>query len=150
MRACYYALVMLAFAFLATAAHAETIEINGDYGGILVAYQAKWEKLAKEGADVRISGPCVSACTALVGYFPRDKVCVTPTASMGFHQAIPAFVTPELWKNYPNDFRIWIIKNGGLTYTLMWLQAPEIYKFFRKCDDPTKPGAKTAANPIHG
>lgn len=132
----WQAVLIFALVFLTSPARAETIEIKGDYGGILVIYQAKWEKLAKSGADIRISGPCVSACTALVGYIPRERICVTPTASMGFHQAIPAFVTPDLWKNYPNDIRIWIVKNGGLTYTLMWLQAPEIYKYFNKCDSP--------------
>jgi hypothetical protein len=153
----WHAVFVFMVAIAASAARAETVEINGDYGGVLVVYQAKWEKLAKEGAEVRISGPCVSACTALVGYFPRDKVCATPTASMGFHQAIPAFVTPDLWKNYPDDFRDWITKKGGLTYTLMWLQPPEIYKFIHQCDKPfkpfkpaTKPGEKTAAKIVHG
>ena len=130
----WQALLIVILALTASAARAETVEINGDYGGLLVLYQAKWEKLAKEGASIRIAGPCVSACTALVGYFSRDRICVTPKGSMGFHLAIPAFITPDLWKNYPPDIQAWITKNGGLSYSLMWLQAPDIYKFFRKCD----------------
>ena len=128
--------VVLALA-AASAARAETIEITGDWGGLLVAYQAKWKSLAEQGASVRIAGPCVSACTVLAGYIPRDRICATPKGSMGFHLAIPSFITPDLWKDYPADIQNWITKKGGLSYTLMWLQAPEIYKFFRRCDPTT-------------
>jgi hypothetical protein len=128
------ALLVLIFALAASSARAEESEIKGDYGGILALYQAKWSKLAEQHTSIRISGPCVSACTALVGYIPRENICVTPSASLGFHLAIPAFVTPDLWKDYPPDIQAWITKNGGLSYQLMWLQAPEIYHFFRKCD----------------
>ncbi len=118
-------------------ARAETVEIAGDYGGFLVAYEAKWKKLASEHANVRIAGPCVSACTVLAGYIPREDICVTPKGSMGFHMAFPPFVTPDLWKDYPGDIQGWITKQGGLTYSLLWLQAPEIYKFFKKCPQGT-------------
>jgi hypothetical protein len=122
-------LVLLASA----TAHAETVVIKSDYGGLLVAYEMKWQKLAAEGANVRIAGPCLSACTALVGYFPRKRICVTPEASFGFHQAFPPFITPQLWKDYPPDIQKWITDKGGLTYQVMWLQAPDIFKFFQKC-----------------
>jgi hypothetical protein len=118
-------------------ARAETVEISGDYGGFLVAYEAKWKKLASEHAKVRISGPCVSACTILAGYIPREDICVTPNGSFGFHLAIPAFVTPTLWKDYPPDIQAWITRKGGLTLQLLWLQAPEIYRFFHRCDRKT-------------
>jgi hypothetical protein len=125
-------LVILLF-FTATSARAETVEITGDWGGFLVSYQAKWKKLAEQGATVRIEGPCVSACTVLAGYIPRKDICVTPNGSMGFHLAIPSFITPDLWKDYPPDIQDWITMSGGLSYKLLWLQAPEIYHFFKKC-----------------
>jgi hypothetical protein len=118
-------------------ARAETVEITGDWGGFLVAYQAKWKSLAAKNVNVKISGPCVSACTVVAGYVPRQNICVTAKGAMGFHLAIPAFVTPDLWKDYPADIQAWITQKGGLTYTLIWLQAPEIYKFFRRCDPTT-------------
>jgi len=130
----WQALLIVILALTASAARAEEAEINGDYGGFLALYQAKWSKLAEQGGSVRIAGPCVSACTALVGYLPRENICVTPNASLGFHLAIPAFVTPDLWKDYPPDIQTWITQNGGLSYRLLWLQAPDIYKFFHKCD----------------
>jgi hypothetical protein len=113
------------------------VEISGDYGGFMVAYEAKWKKLASEHVDVRISGPCVSACTVLAGYIPRENICVTPNGSLGFHLAIPYFVTPTLWKDYPPDIQAWITQKGGLSYQLLWLQAPDIYRFFKKCERGT-------------
>lgn len=134
----WQALVMVSLSLTASslttsAARAETVEVAGDYGGFLVAYEAKWKKLADEHATVRIAGPCVSACTVLAGYIPRDNICATPKGSLGFHLAFPYFVTPSLWKDYPPDIQAWITKNGGLTYSLMWLQAPEIYHYFKRC-----------------
>lgn len=130
------ALFVFALSLVAGIARAETVDIKGDWGGFLVAYEAKWKKLAKEGATIRISGPCVSACTVVAGFVPRKDICVTPQGSMGFHKAIPDFITPTLWKDYPPDIQDWITKKGGLSYSLMWLQAPEIYKYFRRCDRP--------------
>jgi hypothetical protein len=34
---------------------------------------------------------------------------------------------------YPDDIREWIDDHGGLTYEVLWLQAPELFKFFQKC-----------------
>jgi len=31
--------------------------------------------------------------------------------------------------------RAWIDQHGGLTYQLLWLQAPALYKFFHKCQE---------------
>jgi len=127
------ALAAVFLCLTASISHAETVEVAGDYGGFLVAYEAKWKKLATEHATVRIAGPCVSACTVVAGFVPREDICVTPKGSLGFHLAFPYFVTPSLWKDYPPDIQAWITQKGGLTYSLLWMQAPEIYKFFKKC-----------------
>ncbi|HUI11942.1 MAG TPA: hypothetical protein VL048_00575 [Xanthobacteraceae bacterium] len=129
----WQALVLVVLTLTVSAVRAETVEVAGDYGGFLVAYEAKWKKLADENANVRIAGPCVSACTVLAGYIPRDKICATPKGSLGFHLAFPYFITPTLWKDYPPDIQAWITKKGGLSYSLMWMQAPEIYHFFKRC-----------------
>lgn len=115
-------------------ASAETIEVSNDLGGFVTLYQARWEKLASQNVDVRVSGRCTSACTILLGYIPRQHICVTPTGSFGFHSATMQFATDILWKVYPEDIRAWITQHGGLTFFhIMWLQAPETYHFFRKC-----------------
>ena len=118
---------------VASAARAETIEISDDKGGFVTLYQQKWEKLAAQKDNVRITGICASACTLLTGYFPRKDICVTPNAALGFHAGTFPFVTDTLLKIYPDDIRKWIDQHGGLTFQLIWLQRPEIYKFFHKC-----------------
>ena len=114
-------------------ARAETVEITGDYGGLVYWYQLKWEKLASRGVDVRIVGPCLSACTVLVGYIPRERICVTSNGSLGFHMATENSVTYRLLTIYPPDIRSWIDQHGGLSWNILWLQAPALYRFFRRC-----------------
>ncbi len=78
--------LLVAILSLATSvASAETIEINNDRGGFLFIYRMKWEKLALQRVNVKIAGPCLSACTILLGYIPRRDVCATSNASLGFH-----------------------------------------------------------------
>lgn len=130
-RQCLLALILT---FIPTLASAETVEVSDDLGGFVFLYQARWEKLAAKNVNVRVSGRCTSACTVLVGYIPRQNICVTPTGSFGFHSATMQFATDALWKIYPEDIRNWITQHGGLTFLhIMWLQAPETYRFFRKC-----------------
>jgi len=126
--------MLTAILILATPlARAETIDIGGDHGGFVYLYQQKWEKLAAQKVNVRIVGICASACTLLTGYLPRKDICVTPDAALGFHAGTFPFVTDTLLRIYPEDIRKWIDAHGGLTFQLIWLQRPEIYKFFRKC-----------------
>ena len=117
----------------ASAARAETIDVSDFQGGLLSTYQTQWSTLAARGVKVRIVGPCVSACTILVGYIPRNNICVMPNAYLGFHWATTDFHTQEMWSFYPPDIRQWISQRGGLTSQMLWLQAPSIYRYFRKC-----------------
>jgi hypothetical protein len=133
MRAWQHALAII-LSLVTSAASAETIEINNDRGGFVFVYQARWEKLAIQGVNVRISGPCLSACTVVLGYIPRRDICVTPNASFGFHLATMQYATDQLWKAYPEDIRAWINQHGGLAFfKILWMQVPDIYRFFRKC-----------------
>jgi hypothetical protein len=126
-------IAILALVTSVATAKAQTVDITDEHGGLLVLYQQRWEKLAAQGVHVRVVGPCVSACTVLIGYIPRDNICVMPNAAFGFHWATVQFATAELWKTYPLDIRGWINTHGGLTEQLIWLQAPDIYQYFNKC-----------------
>jgi hypothetical protein len=127
-------------AFATSVARAETIvNVSDDHGGLLFAYQLQWAGLATQKVSVRIAGPCVSACTVLLGYIPRENICVTPNASLGFHLATMQFATDALWRAYPQDIRAWIEKNGGLTYQVIYLHAPAIYRFLQKCRVGARP-----------
>jgi hypothetical protein len=114
-------------------ANAKTVQIFDDRGGLVIAYQMQWAMLAPQRVNVQIAGPCVSACTILLGYIPRERICVSSRASLGFHLATPDFVTQDLLRAYPLDIRLWIAQHGGLTDQIIWLQAPDIYGYFRKC-----------------
>jgi hypothetical protein len=61
------------------------------------------------------------------GIVPMNKICVTPRASIGFHQAYydkaytfglkitSAEGTSDLMSYYPQPVKAWIARNGGLT-----------------------------------
>src|SRR5262245_56185371 len=72
--------------FLATAAYAE-LRITRDTGGYVEHYRTRYERVRDSGERVIIDGVCNSACTMVLGIVPRHRICVTPRASLGFHQA---------------------------------------------------------------
>jgi hypothetical protein len=112
---------------------AETIDVYDDHGGIVSEYNERWAELAARGVDVRIIGPCQSACTVLLAHIPRNRICVTQQAAFGFHLAKHANSTAMLWAGYDEGIRSWINAHGGLTADFKWMRAPDIYRFFRKC-----------------
>jgi hypothetical protein len=116
-------------------ARAETIEISDDTGGSLADYTARWAAHRRDGVRVRIAGPCNSECTMLLGQIPRDRICVTPEASLGFRRADLSATTAALWKSYPTDIKLWITEHGGLTQDVSWMRAPDVYRYFNKCTD---------------
>jgi hypothetical protein len=118
---------------LAAPALAETIDVYDNHGGSVVQYNARWAGLAARGVDVRIVGPCQSACTILLGHIPRSKICVTSAARFGFHLARRQDATQMLWSAYQADIRAWIDAHGGLKKDFVWMGAPDIYRYFKRC-----------------
>jgi hypothetical protein len=112
--------------FTVTPARAD-LHITGDHGGYVEEYKAKYERIRDRHERVIIDGICNSACTLVFGIVPLNKICVTPRASVGFHQAYydKAFTfgikvtsvegTADLMSYYPDTVRDWIRRNGGLT-----------------------------------
>lgn len=129
----WHAILASFLLFAPPVAKAKTIQIVDDRGGLVIAYQMQWAMLGPQGVNVQIKGPCVSACTILLGYVPRERICVSAGASLGFHLANPDFVTEDLLRAYPLDIRLWIAQHGGLTHQIIWLQTPDIYGYFRRC-----------------
>jgi hypothetical protein len=115
------------------AASAETIDVSDNHGGRVAVYDARWAGLAARGVNVRIVGPCQSACTVLLGHIPRSRICVTPAASFGFHRARLPQATATLWAAYQGDIRAWINQRGGLTDQFIWMRAPDTYRHFKRC-----------------
>ena len=63
------------------------VRITNDPGGEVSAYIQKFQEMRASGERIVIDGPCLSACTLLTGLMPRDHVCVTSRAVLGFHAA---------------------------------------------------------------
>jgi hypothetical protein len=118
---------------LSGAVSAETIEVSDNHGGHVADYDSRWAELAARGVDVKIVGPCQSACTVLLGHIPRNKICVTQNASFGFHLANRASAAATLQSAYGSDIQGWIAAHGGLTRDFIWMRSPDIYRYFKKC-----------------
>jgi hypothetical protein len=131
----------------ATAARAD-LRITRDTGGYVEAYRAKYEQLRDRGGRVIIDGVCNSACTMVLGIVPRDRICVTPRASLGFHQAyydtdITFGIkvasdegTSELMSYYPTELKDWLKRRGGLTTEMKRLKnGAELWKIANPCPD---------------
>jgi hypothetical protein len=119
--------------FPAAPARAETIDVSDSHGGSVAQYNARWAEFARQGVNVRIVGPCQSACTVLLGHIPHGRICVTSQASFGFHLARRADATATLQSAYSPGITAWINAHGGLTHEFIWMRAPDTYRYFRKC-----------------
>ncbi len=128
---------------LATSAHA-TVRINEDMGGRIHDYIEKFVDIRKSGERIEIDGPCLSACTLVLGIVPQNRVCVTGRAILGFHSArwIEANGQPGeqsevgtqlLWEFYPPRIRKWINARGGLTPNMIFMRGTELATVYPRC-----------------
>ena len=119
--------ILIAIATLAaTSAHAD-YRITRDHGGYVEEYKTKYQRIRERGERVIIDGICNSACTLVLGIVPLNRICATPRASMGFHQAYydkrwtaglrvtSVAGTDELLSYYPQTVKSWIARHGGLS-----------------------------------
>lgn len=146
MRITSLALLMLTL-FAASPAHA-LLHITRDHGGYVEQYKAKYDRIRDTGQRVVIDGICNSACTLVLGIVPLNKICVTPRASLGFHEAYydksftfgikvtSAAGTSELMSYYPDTVKDWIRQNGGLTTKMKVIKnGPQLWKIVDPCPD---------------
>ena len=124
------------------ASHA-VVRIADDRGGRIGTYVDKYQDLRTSGEAVIIDGLCASACTIVLGTVPRDKICVTSHANLGFHAAWDfgangrAITNPEatqmLYSMYPSAVRRWIAARGGLTPHMIFLRGKQLMSMYRPC-----------------
>src|SRR5215831_8364414 len=81
------AFALLAPALLWNSSVLADYRITRDHGGLVDQYKYKYAMIRDRGERVIIDGICNSACTLVLGIVPLNRVCVTPRASLGFHQA---------------------------------------------------------------
>src|ERR1700751_6086803 len=118
-----------------------TVRIADYNVGQIVPYLAKYRALRASGERVEIDGTCASACTMLLGIIPRNRICVTPRASLVFHsawdmegdKAVASEGNRILWSTYPESVRRWIKSHGGLYSQMIILRGPELAAMFPSC-----------------
>jgi hypothetical protein len=135
-----FAIVLTAIA--AAPALAE-VRIMSSAGGPVVGYLEFFSKVRKLGERVVIDGPCLSACTLVLSTIPRNRICVTSRAVLGFHAPIVADqygrkhhsreITRAINATYPPAVRAWIKHNGGLTQNVILLRGRELAALYPRC-----------------
>jgi hypothetical protein len=119
------------------------IRIKADPGGQIGPYLENLAALRSSGERVIIDGPCISACTMVLGVIPRDRICVTTRARLGFHAAwhpgddgrpvTSRAATQLLMEVYPQNVRSWIKERGGLSERMMYLSGRELAAMYQSC-----------------
>ena len=133
----------IASALITSVASAE-MRVTNDPGGEITSYVTKFENLRASGERLVIDGPCLSACTLFTAFLPRQQVCITPRAILGFHAAsyyddasrslVPTRTGTRLvMRLYPQSIRHWIMRHGGLTPRIIGLRGSELASLYDTC-----------------
>ena len=138
------ALLGAAVAALAVSTASATVRIKADPGGQIGPYLENLAVLRSSGERVVIDGPCLSACTMLLGVIPRERICVTSRARLGFHaawhpggngqQVTSREATQLLLDIYPEEVRSWIARRGGLSPRMKYLSGRELTAMYQTCE----------------
>jgi hypothetical protein len=124
-----------------------TMRITDDPGGRIVTYMRKFAGLRESGERVIIDGTCASACTIVLGAVPRERICITSRARLGFHAAwefgeagrpvTNPMATRFLLAMYPASVRGWIKRRGGLNGKMIYLGGRELAAMYPRCGTET-------------
>jgi hypothetical protein len=119
------------------------VRIANDPGGQIGPYLDNFTMVRNSGQKVIIDGPCLSACTMVLGIVPRERICVTSRAKLGFHAAwnpagngrvvMSHAGTKALWDIYPGHIRSWLTKRGGLKPKMVYLSGSELAAMYPAC-----------------
>jgi hypothetical protein len=113
-------------------------------GGEVVQYLRTFKAVRESGQQVVIDGPCYSACTLVLSTVPRERICVTSRAILGFHaprwidkrgrqSAASDATTQAVADTYPTDVQAWISRHGGLKPRPILLRGRELASMYRRC-----------------
>jgi hypothetical protein len=136
----------VALFLLVTPAHA-AIRIRQDMGGNIIEYIEKYAIIDAADGKIIIDGPCVSACTMVVGLVQPQNVCVTERAKLGFHsawyenkkgqQVFSRDGTEMVYRIFPEKVRALLSAHGwdGLTPhpDLLWIEGGELHTIIQPC-----------------
>ena len=120
-----------------------SVRIADDYGGRIGDYIKRYKELQTSRELVVIDGDCVSACTLVLSFVPKARICVTPRARFGFHTAWDrGFLgthmensdgTHIMWDLYPNEVKDWIMRQGGLSAQTLYLEGSDLRRLYPTC-----------------
>jgi hypothetical protein len=136
------AAVAAAAAISSSSAHA-TMRLANDPGGLIAAYQHRFDRARTAGEHIIIDGSCLSACTLAIGLVPMENVCATSKAVLGFHaawqptpyggRAVSVPATQHMMNIYPTELQGWIKSHGGLTPHMIFLKGEELNSIVPAC-----------------
>ena len=134
--------LLVALLLASSPANAE-VRITNDEGGSINQYFARYQGIRDSGDTVVIDGLCLSACTLVLGILPRDKVCATDGAMLGFHAAWrpnglggkspAADQTQRMMETYPASVRRWLSRQGGLRSEMVFVHGRALNAMVRRC-----------------
>jgi hypothetical protein len=137
------AVLVTAALFAAIAPAPAEVRILASPGGQVGPFLELFDRVRDSGERVVIDGPCLSACTLVLSTVPRDRICVTRRAVLGFHAARSIdrrgrlYAEPEasqaVLEAYPASVRGWISSRGGLTSRLLLLRGRELAAIYPTC-----------------
>ena len=117
--------------------------ISEDRGGQIGHYLQTFAMARATGERVVIDGNCLSACTLVLGLIPRERVCATGRARLGFHAAwmpdengrpiTSPMGTQALWNIYPQHVRRWINSHGGLSRKMIFAEGRALNALVPSC-----------------
>jgi hypothetical protein len=139
-RRCIFAVILTIIGMVPALAD---VRIMSSLGGPVVSYLEFFSKVRHSGQRVVIDGPCLSACTLVLSTIPRNRICVTSRAVLGFHAPIVVDqygrkyhsreITRAINATYPAAVRAWIKHNGGLKQNVVLLRGRELAALYPRC-----------------
>lgn len=133
-----------AVAVISSTSAQATIRLADDPGGLIAAYEHRFVRARASGERIVIDGSCLSACTLAAGLVPKEQICATPKAVMGFHsawtpapwgKAVSGPATHHMYNIYWPELQGWINAHGGLTPHMIFLKGPELTAIVPACSE---------------
>ena len=119
------------------------VRIDDDRGGLLGEYLLKFATIRDSGERIMIDGSCYSACTLVTALIPKQRICVTERARLGFHagwvddqngeRAVSIEGTDLMYQMYPREIQRWIKLHGGLGKQTLVLKGRELMAVYPAC-----------------
>lgn len=95
------------------------VVVSQDYGGSIFEYIENYVKYRDQNNQIVIKDFCLSACTLVLSIIPKENVCVSPKAILGFHSAYNAYTgefaeeaTRLIWHSYPHEVQDYLRDRG--------------------------------------